>query len=208
MDFYIAALGRSRSTALANWLTTPPHHVVFHEPNLAGEKPTRLFRMQLADWGIAEEQAFDRAWAVKEVLGHEAMIEKFSPAKVVVCTRRPRDAALSIFEKHRRQGLLHRYPDEWTTAYVIQQTASLTKLAGELKVPVATFRYEDYGMQSLRSIADWVNWPGGGDPSRGLASFDRGFELEPDRDRGLPTECYRLADEVEERCKAFIDKFY
>lgn len=172
MDFYIAALGRSGSTALANYLSTPPDHVVFHEPGLSRSAPTRLFPMQLADWGIPEDRAFDRHWAAKETRAafHQPMLERYRPAKVLLGVRRVRDAALSLLEKHRRQDLLGEYDDGWTTDYLHAETRGLVAFARELEragVSTLVVRYEEFGENLLASVARWVGWPGGGDMSRG-----------------------------------------
>ncbi len=213
MDFYIAALGRSGSTALANFLTTPPDHVVFHEPGLSRTAPTRLFHLQLQDWGIAQEQAFDRHWAAKEtqVSMHRAMVERFRPAKVILGVRRVRDAALSLLEKHRRQGLLARYDDRWTADYLWEETKGMVAFAEEMGragVPTLVVRYEEFGETMLRGVADWVGWPGGGDMARGFERFDRAFEMDRGRSRDLPAELVSLADRVAAECGAFERAFY
>lgn len=213
MDFYIAALGRSGSTALANWLTCPPDYFVFHEPGLLRDRPTRLFNTQLEDWGVSKESVFAGHWAAKETQSeiHPAMMRRFGPPKVILGVRRVRDAALSLFEKHRRQGLLQRYSDEWSADYLVREAAGLTQFAETLAragTPSLIVRYEEFGDALLRSVADWVGWPGGGDMARGFDTFGRAFEAERHRDRSLPAEALHLADALAERCASFERSFY
>lgn len=213
MDFYIAAIGRSGSTALANWLTTPPTHVVFHEPNLLRDRPTRLLGMQLADWGMTREQVMAGHWAAKETqtLLHHGMIDRFRPAKVLVSVRKIGDAALSLFEKHRRQALLDRYSDEWVADYLTREAEGLVRFAERLdeeRIPWALVRFEELSPERMESVADWLGWPGAGTMSRGLEAFGRGFEAARTRDRELPAEVVALAATIAGRCSAFDRRFY
>lgn len=213
MDFYIAALGRSGSTALANWLTTPPSHVVLHEPNLLGETPTRLLEIQLTEWGMTREQALAGHWAAKEVQTelHHRMIDAFRPAKIVLCVRNIRDAALSLFEKHRLQDSLDRYSDDWAADYMLTEAEGLVRLAERLDreaVPWRVMRHEEFGERSLRALADWLGWPGGGDMARGFEAFGRAFEADRARVRGLPAEVTALATTIGQQCFAFEQRFY
>ena len=213
MDVYIAALGRSGSTALANWLTTPPTHVVFHEPNLLRAHPTRLLESQLADWGMSKDEALSGSWGAKETSSdlHGPMLDRFSPSKVILCVRSVREAALSLFEKHRRQGLLDRYTDQWVADYLVREAEGLVDLADRLARGSAlwtVFRYEEFGENSLRQLADWIGWPGGGDLARGFEAFGRGFEVQRQRNRNLPTELAQQASKIAERCASFESRFY
>lgn len=204
----MAALGRSGSTALANWLTTPPTHVVLHEPNLLAETPTRLLEIQLTEWGMTREQMLAGHWAAKEVQTelHHRMIDAFQPAKIVLCVRNIRDAALSLFEKHRRQDSLARYSDDWAADYMLTEAEGLVRLADRLDreaVPWRAMRYEEFSEQSLRELAEWLGWPGGGDMTRGFKAFGRAFEADRARVRGLPVEVNALAARISEQCEGF-----
>src|SRR4051812_22329475 len=46
-DFYVAAIGRSGSTLLCNWLASPPQRLVFLEPFFLRPENSRLLRIQL-----------------------------------------------------------------------------------------------------------------------------------------------------------------
>lgn len=205
-DFYVAAIGRSGSTMLCNWLAQPPNQLVFIEPFFTRTHNPRLLRIQLADFGLAvEEQEWSlddataakrfrrimaprlrgRSWAFKEVLceEHFKVIDIFSPPRVVIGVRNIEDVALSFFEKHRFQNNLERFDDGWVRQYCLRESAGMLEfwhLVGERGIASRVVRYEDFSrsMDARQAVADFVGWEPGGTVDRHLAQFDRAFEVE------------------------------
>jgi len=205
-DFYVAALGRSGSTMLCNWLATPPERIVFLEPFFLRPMNSRLLRIQLRDFGMAvadedwaqrEETAserFDRLmanrlrgrrWALKEVLceEHVRVLDELAPRKVIITVRDIANVALSFFEKHRAQDNLDRFSDDWVVRYCVDESKGILEyqqLLVNRGVPTRVVRYEDVtnSQAELASIAAFVGWPGGGATSKHLDEFDRSFEIE------------------------------
>ena len=205
-DFYIAAIGRSGSTLLCNWLTRAPHQLVFNEPFFCRRSNSRLLRIQLANFGMAAsagewrereetaEERFerimakrleDRRWAFKEVLyeEHEKVLAGFAPPKIVITLRNIADAALSFFEKHRTQDNLDRFDDEWVTRYCIRESAGIVQLTKELdarRIPRFLLRYEDFiqSEQARKAVQNFLGWTGGGEVAAHFHDFDRGFEID------------------------------
>lgn len=205
-DFYIAAIGRSGSTLLCNWLTRAPGQLVFNEPFFCRRSNSRLLRIQLANFGMpasadewrerderAEERfgrlmakrLENRRWAFKEVLceEHERVLANFAPPKIVLTVRNIADAALSFFEKHRSQENLDRFDDEWVARYCIRESAGIVQLANELdvrRVPRFIVRYEDFiqSEQMRKAAENFLGWTGGGDVAAHFREFDRGFEID------------------------------
>jgi hypothetical protein len=132
-DVYIASLGRSGSTLIANLMTTPPDRLVLVETQLhRGGGYAGMFD-QMARWGWqvgADELArwqkpppgqspAERAaavladrliglarWGVKEVdpTAHKPGIALLRPKRVIVLVRDIRDVMLSFVEKFQREG--------------------------------------------------------------------------------------------------------
>ena len=205
-DFHMAAIGRSGSTALCNWLSRPPEQLVFNEPFFLRATNPRLLRIQLADFGMAaadEEWALEdpsglarfrrlmaprlqgRRWALKEVLceEHIPIITVLAPPRVIISVRNIVDVALSFFEKHRVQNNLHRFSDEWVRDYCVRETIGIVELRTLLDrrgTPVRIARYEDFTVSAdeRNGLAAFVGWQPGRATDRHLASFDRGFEVE------------------------------
>lgn len=203
-DFYIAAMGRSGSTALCNWLTSPPDEIVFAEPSFTRLRNPRLLPIQLEAFGIAAtkedlahpdaspEKRFERLmvprlagkrWAFKEVLceEHGRVLDMFAPARVLVTVRNIRDVALSFFEKHREQRNLDRFSDDWVEDYCVRESAGLVSFRNLLEVrgiPHYALRYEELARshETQRSAASFVGWRGGGRVDSHLAEFGREFE--------------------------------
>jgi hypothetical protein len=205
-DFYIAAMGRSGSTLLCNWLTHAPDRVVFMEPFFLRPKNSRLLRMQLDQIGLGAtddewhprtgEDARDRfarlmgprlagrRWALKEVIveEHDRVIAELRPRKLVICVRDIVDVALSFFEKHRRQDNLDRFSDEWVTDYCIRESAALVRLRNDVEargLPCHVVRYEKFTRdnETRRALERFLNWRGGGDVAAGLDRYGRSFEV-------------------------------
>lgn len=205
-DFYIAAMGRSGSTMLANWLSSPPDRIVFVEPSILTLPNTRLLRIQLENLGLGpddEEWNFEdesaaarferllaprltgRRWALKEVLfaEHASAIDQLQPSRILISVRDMFDVALSFFEKHRFQNNLSRFSDAWVFDYCAREAAGLLSLRSDLaqrSIPFKIVRYEDFTQSegARNSIAAFVGWPGGGPTDAHLEAFDRGFEVE------------------------------
>lgn len=205
-DFYIAAIGRSGSTMLSNWLSTPPDRIVFMEPFFLRPMNSRLLRIQLAnlgmpvsdaEWEASDPSALDRfrrlmvprlegrRWAAKEVLceEHEAMTETFAPPRVLVSVRNIEDVALSFFEKHRLQDNLDRFGDDWVADYCRRESSGILAYLARLEqaaIPARVVRYEDFtaSAEERAGLLEFVGWPGGGEVTANLDDFDRGFEVE------------------------------
>jgi len=205
-DFYVAAMGRSGSTMLCNWLSSPPDHLVFLEPFFLRPMNSRLLRIQLRDFGMPasddEWQQHDetagerfnrlmggrlkgRQWALKEVLceEHFRVLETLAPPKVLITVRNIEEVALSFFEKHRAQDNLDRFSDTWVVEYCRRETTGILEfrqLLTKLGVPHRVVRYEDFTQSESNraSVAEFVGWPGGGATGSHFAEFDRAFEIE------------------------------
>lgn len=205
-DFYIAAIGRSGSTMLCNWLTRPPDQLVFVEPSFRRTSNPRMLRIQLSDFGIGvEDQDWSRVdstgaerfqrlmgrrlqgkrWAFKEVLceEHFGVLDAFSPTRVLITVRDIADVALSFFEKHRIQNNLDRFSDQWVREYCLRESNGLVAFRDLLRtrsVPFQVVRYEDFtrSEEVRRQLAEFVGWEPGRETASHFARFDRGFEVE------------------------------
>lgn len=205
-DFYIAAMGRSGSTMIANWLTVPPDQLVLIEPFLFSLNNPRMLRIQLENLDLAasdEEWDFpdvtwqdrfrrlfvprlsDVRWAFKEVLGleHARVIDSFAPSRVVVTVRDIRDIAASFFEKHRIQNNLDRFSHDWVQDYCLRETRDITQLCRRLDqrgISWRAVRYEDFTASAgtRDELCRFLEWQGGGDVGRHLDRLDRGFETD------------------------------
>ena len=245
-DFYVAAMGRSGSTMLCNWLSRPPGQLVFVEPFFTRASNPRLLRIQLEDFGLAAnegewtrevgtaEERFrnlmaprlqGRRWAFKEVLAeeHVRVLESFRPRAVLLTVRDIADVALSFFEKHRLQGNLDRFDDEWVARYCVREAAGLVAFRDLLKVrdvPFLVVRYEEFtaSPSKQQEVAEFVGWEPGGRIDAHLDRFDRGFEVErhgeqisPVRrvpgDRALGSDLIDAAAAIERRCATYQQAF-
>lgn len=245
-DFYLAAMGRSGSTMICNWLTDPPEQLVFSEPFFLQPRNPRLLRIQLADFGMGvpdkeweTEDTCARArfkrlmaprlrrvrWGVKEVLAseHGRCIEHLMPRRVLISVRHIGDVALSFFEKHRAQGNLDRFSDDWVLSYCLREAKALVELHGRLRdgaVPHRVIRYEDFigSDVSRKGLVDFLGWRGGGSTDRHLGKFDRIFEVER-HGRSIGSRCRRRSERdldatqlaaatfIEENCSEYQQAF-
>jgi len=205
-DFFLAAMGRSGSTMLCNWLTLPPDQLAFVEPSFLHARNTRLLRIQLANFGMGPSEAewdqqdtsaaarFERLmaprlagrrWGLKEVLcsEHSSVIDRLVPRQVLISVRDILDVALSFFEKHRAQDNLHRFDDSWVNDYCLRETAGLVELQQQLQsqsVPYSIIRYEDFTQseECRNQLSEFLGWRGGGATDMHLDHFDRSFEVD------------------------------
>jgi hypothetical protein len=212
-DFLIAAMGRSGSTMIANWLTRPPGQLVLIEPFLLALHNPQMLHRQFEDFGIpATADAWEvadadwqarfkrlfaprlagRRWAVKEVLGeeHRRFLAAFAPPRVVITVRNIADIAASFLEKHRLQGNRHRFDAGWVAAYCRREASAIVALKETLAAqgtPHRITRYEDFvaSAEERTALADFTGWAGGGEVARHLDSLGRSFEAERHGSSGI-----------------------
>ena len=205
---YIAAMGRSGSTMVANMLTRPPSRCVLIEPWLPkGAQGPKLLE-QLRRFGIptsdrcslvpkssseADSQtSIERLlaellrgvshWGIKEVRPemHFPTLPIVTPEKIIVQVRNIKDVALSLLEKHARRSD-ERYNLEWTHKYICTAASTLVKLRRSVEnARLRVIRYEDFVISAAarQELEQWLQWPLDGDPGRNLDLFDRDYESE------------------------------
>lgn len=172
-DLYIAAMGRSGSTYLANCLTTPPSRWVFNEPwfvsgalskNLRDRAEAFGWPSDNPSWWLPPDRRnaegmrdryrtfllphiarLDR-WGVKEVRGdfHVPTIRTIRPAHIIVLVRDIRQVVLSLLEKSIRQNAMETHGREWITQYCGAAAKVLVDLASDgSDGRMRVVRYED-----------------------------------------------------------------
>ena len=207
-DVYIASLGRSGSTLVANLMTTPPDRLVLVEPLLhRGGGNAGMFD-QMARWGwpvgagdlarwrepTTGQSPVDRAaavlagllaglarWGVKEVdpTAHRPGIALLRPKRVIVLVRDIRDVMLSYMEKFRREGRSDFGGD--LLRRLAEGTRVLTWLADGLGAggPLRIVRYEDF-VASADERATLARW------------LDWPLDGDPDRNLDLYRRTYEI----------------
>lgn len=142
-DLYIASMGRSGSTLIANWLSVPAlGQFVFVEPNLT-QGVSALLITQMERFGLetsvvgghtlasfAAAMAGKR-WGIKEVKGelHRYVGDSIRPRRVVITVRDIEEVYLSLVEKHRVQGVEDRFDLAWSAGYCVRESAYLLELS-------------------------------------------------------------------------------
>jgi hypothetical protein len=204
-DLFIAALGRSGSTLLANLLTTPPDRWLLVEPRFADASTGRDVLAQAAAFGMSvapdewlprpaetpqgrivrvfgERLRSLRRWGLKEVRPNllEPTLKRLRPKRVVVLVRDLRDVALSLYEKTLREAHPDR-GDAWLRGYLTEAPTGVLALADAAPDPNRRIvRYEDLVADEgyRRDLGAWLDWPLDGRPDRNLADlFGRGREV-------------------------------
>ena len=204
-DLFIAAMGRSGSTMLANLFTTPPERWVLVEPRLADASTgrdvldqARSFGWDLTDghWCLAPgEDALQRIhrvfaarlrglkkWGVKEVRSElfGPTINILRPRQTLVLVRDLRDVAISLHAKIIRDDNPN-YDEDWLRGYLTKTPKAIVDLARDVEqLDHMTVRYEDLvrDLGVRVKIAQWAEWPLDGAPDRNLATvFGRGREV-------------------------------
>lgn len=205
-DLFVAALGRSGSTLLANLLTTPPHRWLVVEPRFADASTGRDVIAQARSFGLDVDpnewlprpgetpaQRIGRVfgerlrrlqrWGLKEVRPNllEPTLTRLRPKRVVVLVRDLRDVALSLYEKSLRDNHPER-GEAWLRDYLIAAPTGVLAVANAATGPnQRVVRYEDLvGDPAYRAeLASWLDWPLDGQPDRNLAElYGRGQEVE------------------------------
>jgi len=209
MDLYMASMGRSGSTLIANWLTIPGKQVVLLEPEFPkGLRHRSLIRqceglgfpVSEAEWSEQDSCAAERIerilgprlgrlrWGVKEVqcAYHKSILKDYAPACVLVTVRNIRNVFISFVDKHRRQGNDAQYSVTWSQEYCQREAIGLTQFVAELaknSVPHMVVRYEDFISDAAvrTGIEAFTGWTGGGSLDRNFEFFNRVYERDMHR---------------------------
>ncbi|MBU2977957.1 hypothetical protein [Alteromonas sp. C1M14] len=190
LDVYIASMGRSGSTALANFLTDPQkQQYIFVEPDIVNG-PNAVFFDQLRDFQLQDQShlgEFDfsnlrNAGAkvgVKEVKCsfHNQMGTLFKADKTIITCRSIDNVYLSLLEKHRLQQLA--LDDAWAFDYCVREANGLVMFAQKFPIDYVV-KYEDFSTsQGVRdTLSDKLNFVGGGEVDRGFVNYGRKFEAD------------------------------
>jgi len=171
-DLYIAAMGRSGSTSLANMLTTPPKRWVLVEPWFVHGAVSRSVKDRWAEFGwevrdkdwwfstsnrnhdafvhryrefLAPHLAMLQRWGVKEVRGdfHIATIATINPKRTIILVRNIRDVIRSLLEKQIRQQTEQTHGLPWIEKYLSEAAESLIKLSRSSSANCRIVRFEE-----------------------------------------------------------------
>ena len=190
-DLYIASMGRSGSTLVANWLSVPgQEQYIFVEPNLT-QGITPLLATQLERFGLAPSCSTDatleefhdlmqgRRWGVKEVKGilHDHIGSMLQPRRVVVTVRDIAEVYLSLVEKHRIQGVDVRFDTEWSRLYCLREAGYLLDLCRN-RPDYHVIRYRDFvhSEDSRRALLEYTGFCGGGVVDFNFDLYNRSYE--------------------------------
>lgn len=235
LDLYIAGMGRSGTTMVANMLSVLPIRQVLVEPSasafghsrpfdLASDLEARAAYLKACKSMIVDEEKLERI-AIKEVIprSHLGIVEVFAPTTVLIVVRDIHDVALSALEKIKRQGNHMASPTDWVAEACYEGSKSLVQLSRSLEgTNTIILRYEDFaGDQSCKPrLERQLDWPMLGDPFANFDSYDRSYEVERNRhfrsegrkrlsaeDRGLPETVNSIAESIAETCGAYQERF-
>ena len=200
MDVFIAGIGRSGSTLLANLLTKPQQRWILVEPGLTRHGMGDHVRRQAERFGIQiapdewqgprrDESALQRfqrtlqshvgniRWGVKEVnmTGADELINIFRPKAVLLSVRNIRDCAISIYEKNQAVGQIS-HSEEWMVDRLLSAANALIRFKRALaQNTLRVVRYEEFVSDPGERVrlAEWLNWPVDGDPAWCMDIFGR-----------------------------------
>lgn len=189
---YIAAMGRSGSTAFANMLTVPGQMRVLIEPSAAAfgfasyDLSSNLddirTYLNICASGRRDKISGER-WGVKEVAprAHLDAIKLLNPRWIVVLTRNIDDVYLSLTEKTYRNGPDDPHDSLWIHEYCINSSKSLVELDNRYNQDerYLLIRYEDFysGNYDLDSLHKKLGLTLSGDQFANLHEYGRSYEI-------------------------------
>ncbi|MEM8757174.1 MAG: hypothetical protein AAGF47_05255 [Planctomycetota bacterium] len=207
---YIAAMGRSGSTVLANLFHDPPERVMLLEPNLLEPEPTGECRLQLTDslgpGATIETLGETERWGIKEVRAdlHGPAIDRLDPAHIVVLLRDPVAASISLHEKGERDGDLARLA--WLEARMTDPLRVLPRIAERHNAIVVAYERLVADADARAALADRLGWPMTGDLNRGLTRYGRAREIDLHRGAITTASLARSLDNAAPQARAFVER--